>query len=142
MPLTGSGRWQLGNVRDNQVRCRGFYKRFYCKIVALIASISIFLTHGLRRNIIKEGLYARRILEELIRCLKPGGVIKIATDHAEYFEWITQVMDDGRLTEIEFFPTSGAAAEKGEWAGTNFERKYLKEGRQIFTLAKKLVAGS
>ncbi|MDO8302457.1 MAG: hypothetical protein Q7T18_04355, partial [Sedimentisphaerales bacterium] len=74
-------------------------------------------------------------LEELLHCLKPGGLIKIATDHAEYFEWIKAVITDARLQETEFFPTSGAQPDRGEWAGTNFERKYLKEGRQIFTLA-------
>ncbi len=33
-------------------------------------------------------------LEELLRCLKSGGIIKVATDHAEYFEQIKQVMAD------------------------------------------------
>jgi tRNA (guanine-N7-)-methyltransferase len=74
-------------------------------------------------------------LDEMLRCLKAGGVIRIATDHAEYFEKITEVMTDNRLKKVEFFPTSGAAADKGEWAGTNFERKYLKEGRPIYTVA-------
>jgi tRNA (guanine-N7-)-methyltransferase len=74
-------------------------------------------------------------LEQLLRCLKPGGIIRIATDHAGYFDQIKQVMADNRLQEIEFFPTSGAEPERGEWAGTNFERKYLKEGRPIHTLA-------
>jgi tRNA (guanine-N7-)-methyltransferase len=72
-------------------------------------------------------------LEEMLRCLKAGGVIKIATDHAGYFDQIKQVMGDARVKEIEFFPTSGAEQGKGEWAGTNFERKYLKEGRVIHT---------
>jgi tRNA (guanine-N7-)-methyltransferase len=75
-------------------------------------------------------------LEQLLRCLKSGGVINIATDHAEYFEQIKQVMAHERLREIEFFPTAGAEPGKGEWAGTNFERKYLKEGRPIYTLAR------
>ena len=72
-------------------------------------------------------------LEEMLRCLKTGGTIRVATDHAEYFEHITQVMADARLRDVEFFPASGAESGKGEWAGTNFERKYLKEGRTIHT---------
>lgn len=77
-------------------------------------------------------------LEQILRCLKSGGLIKIATDHADYFDWIKKIMtavDGSQTVSADFFPTSGAETDKGEWAGTNFERKYLKEGRQIYTLA-------
>jgi tRNA (guanine-N7-)-methyltransferase len=76
-------------------------------------------------------------VKELLRCLKPGGMIKVATDHADYFEQIKQVLNIDAFEKIEFFPTSGAQAGQGEWAGTNFERKYLKEGRPIYTMADK-----
>jgi tRNA G46 methylase TrmB len=61
--------------------------------------------------------------------------LRIATDHADYFEQIQKliaVQDEG-LEEIEFFPTAGA--DRGEWVGTNFERKYIKDQRPIYTLA-------
>jgi len=81
-------------------------------------------------------------LEHLIRCLKTGGQLKIATDHADYFEQIKQVLTVGagqcacpRLEQIDFLPTAGA--EASEWVGTNFERKYLKDQRPIYTLAVK-----
>jgi tRNA (guanine-N7-)-methyltransferase len=72
---------------------------------------------------------------ELIRCLKSGGTIRAATDYAEYFEQIKRVIASRRdmLREIDFLPTAGA--QIGEWVGTNFERKYLKESRPIFTIA-------
>ncbi len=74
-------------------------------------------------------------LEHLIRCLKTGGQLRIATDHADYFEQIKTVLAarSDILEEIDFAPASGA--ETGEWVGTNFERKYLKNNRPIFTLA-------
>ena len=74
-------------------------------------------------------------LEHLIRCLKTGGQLRIATDHADYFEQIKTVLAarSDILEEIDFAPASGA--ETGEWVGTNFERKYLKDNRPIFTLA-------
>ncbi len=83
-----------------------------------------------KRRFIQEGN-----LGQLLRCLKAGGHIRIATDHAEYFEQIRRVIGAAgdRLAEIDFLPTAGADA--GEWVGTNFERKYLKHSRQIFTLA-------
>jgi len=74
-------------------------------------------------------------LENLIGCLKPAGKIQIATDHAGYFEQMQQVISirSGELEKIEFF--SAAGAEKGEWVGTNFERKYLKQNKAIYTIA-------
>jgi len=78
--------------------------------------------------------------EQLLRCLNAGGSIKIATDHADYFQQIQNVMADrsDRLEEIEFLPPAGA--DEGEWVGTNFERKYLKEKRQIYTITVKKIS--
>jgi tRNA (guanine-N7-)-methyltransferase len=74
-------------------------------------------------------------LEQLLRCLKKDGQLRIATDHADYFEQIQKLIavQDEELEEIEFFPTAGA--DRGEWVGTNFERKYIKDQRPIYTLA-------
>ncbi len=74
-------------------------------------------------------------LNQLLRCLKKGGSIRIATDHADYFEQIRNIVAAGsdRLVEVDFLPTAGATT--GEWVGSNFERKYLKENRPIYTLA-------
>ncbi|MHC4159295.1 MAG: tRNA (guanine(46)-N(7))-methyltransferase TrmB [Planctomycetota bacterium] len=74
-------------------------------------------------------------LDQLFRCLALGGSLRIATDHAEYFEQIQKLFtaESDRLEKTEFLPTAGA--DTGEWVGTNFERKYLKEDRPIFCLA-------
>jgi len=76
-------------------------------------------------------------MEHLLRCLKVAGQLRIATDHADYFEQIRTVVTERSdiLEEIDFLPTAGA--ETGEWVGTNFERKYLKNQRPIYTLAAK-----
>jgi tRNA (guanine-N7-)-methyltransferase len=76
-------------------------------------------------------------LEQLLRCLRPAGRIKTATDHADYFEQIEKLFTahTAQLEKTDFLPTAGADA--GEWVGTNFERKYLKENRPIYTLAVK-----
>lgn len=74
---------------------------------------------------------------QMLTVLKPGGIINIATDHDEYFEWIRGVfgkfITDGRAVEIDFIKPSGAG--ENEMAGTNFERKYLKQGRGTNTIA-------
>jgi tRNA (guanine-N7-)-methyltransferase len=79
-------------------------------------------------------------LERILRCLKKDGTIRIATDHAGYFEQIQEVLDARTdvLQEIDFLPTAGVGI--GEWVGTNFERKYLKEQRPIYTIAVKKTA--
>ena len=83
----------------------------------------------------KRRFFCTNNLKQLLRGLKTGGQLKIATDHAEYFEVIKGLItaESNTLEEIEFIPTAGA--EIGEWVGTNFERKYLKQNIPIYTLA-------
>jgi len=76
-------------------------------------------------------------LQQLLRCLKCAGQLRIATDDGDYFDQIRRLIavQGERLKEIKFFRTAGA--EKGELTGTNYERKYVKDQRQIYTLALK-----
>ncbi len=80
-------------------------------------------------------------LENLIRCLKAGGTLRIATDHAEYSEQIRKLIADRgeQLEQIKFLPAAGA--NNGELTGTNYERKYVKAERQIYTLAARKKGG-
>jgi len=75
--------------------------------------------------------------DQMIRCLASGGLINIATDHVDYFEQIRRTLEAyiaaGRLLPAEF--VRGAGAECGEYVGTNYERKYLRSGKPIFTIA-------
>ncbi|MGD0571766.1 MAG: tRNA (guanosine(46)-N7)-methyltransferase TrmB [Sedimentisphaerales bacterium] len=73
--------------------------------------------------------------DQLIRCLKPAGSIRVATDFAEYFEQMKSVFASkaGQLEQIDFLPNAGV--QIGEWVGSNFERKYLMEKRPIYTIA-------
>ena len=58
----------------------------------------------------------------------------IQTDHAEYFEQIRQVLaGEARLAEVPFdVPEAGVVDGQ---IGTNFEVKYLREGRPIYQVA-------
>jgi tRNA (guanine-N7-)-methyltransferase len=78
-------------------------------------------------------------IERLIRCLKTAGQLRIATDHADYFEQIKTVLAERSdvLEEIDFIKPAGA--ESGEWVGTNFERKYIKDKRPIYTIAARKI---
>lgn len=66
---------------------------------------------------------------DLYRVLLAGGRVHVATDHLDYWAWMQEhaakVTD---IYDIEPFESPKSAGE-GELVGTNFERKYRKEGR-------------
>jgi tRNA (guanine-N7-)-methyltransferase len=83
----------------------------------------------------KRRLMQNPNLEVILDRLKPGGEIRLATDHEEYFQQMQDVTNAYRtkLEPIEFEPPAGARA--GEITGTNYERKYVVEGRPIYKAA-------
>jgi tRNA (guanine-N7-)-methyltransferase len=85
----------------------------------------------------KRRFFSQENLDNILRCLKNAGLLRIATDHLEYFEQIMMIIAarNDRLAQIDFLPTAGA--QLGEWVGTNFERKYLAAQRTIYAIAVK-----
>ncbi len=88
--------------------------------------------HNLRRFIVEKNLINAH------RILKPGGKFLFTTDHEGYFEWSKAMFfANSNITplfkKIEF-PKLDTARE-GEIVGTNYERKYIKEGRTFYSLA-------
>ncbi len=82
----------------------------------------------------KRRLISPEFVEAVSRAIKPGGRWAIQTDHADYFEQIKQVVS----ARPEFVPTPFEDEEFGttaDGAETNFEIKYVREGRQIYRLA-------
>ena len=67
------------------------------------------------------------------RVLVPGGRLQVVTDHQEYFEQIEPVVTGSPLAVIDY-NRPGSAGE-GEFVGTNFERKYRREGRPFYAIA-------
>ena len=66
--------------------------------------------------------------------LVPGGRIAIQTDHAGYFEQIREVIGhENRLSPVPFdIPEAGVVEGRVE---TNYEIKYLRQGREFYQLA-------
>ncbi len=60
------------------------------------------------------------------RALEPGGLLRVASDHAEYWAVMNAVLSaEPLLAEL-------SDEEAGEWStGTNYELKFLKSGRPI-----------
>ena len=130
------GRWEMRNVRLMRTDAADFIAEHIPD-----ASIGVFHLYfpdpwpKKRHN--KRRFFCDENLLQLLRILKPNGIINLATDHADYFEQMTEVAERAIgqevVKEIDFIRPAGA--RDGETVGTNFERKYLKEGRKTCTLA-------
>jgi len=82
-----------------------------------------------RRRLIQPS-FAR----EVRRVLRLGGELIVVTDHMDYFIQIRNVLDD--LTGMATIPMPQTADADGEIVGTNFERKYIAQGRPFYSIAK------
>jgi tRNA (guanine-N7-)-methyltransferase len=134
------GRWGLQNVRIIRTDAAFFIARNLTD--SSVDWFDIYFPDPWpKKRHHKRRLLSSENAEQLLRCLKPGGVINIATDHADYFQQITKVIDAkvaaGTAERIEF--TRAAGAEQGEIVGTNYERKYIVEGRKTYTAAIKKI---
>lgn len=81
----------------------------------------------------KRRLIQPAFLELAERVLVPGGRLQVVTDHAGYWGQIEPVVRGSRLAVVEY-NRPGSAGE-GEFVGTNFERKYRREGRPFYAIA-------
>lgn len=82
----------------------------------------------------KRRVVQDRFLEEAWRVLEAGGELRIVTDHDEYWAWMESHFArwapadrSGRFVRLPF--ERAASAGTSEMVGTNFERKYSREGR-------------
>lgn len=130
------GRWGLGNVRIIRTDAAYFIDEHIAE--ESVDWFHIYFPdpwpkkrHHKRRFICKENM------PNILRCLKVDGRINIATDHADYFEQIEEVLSEqvqnSRVRMVGF--TRSAGAKDSEFAGTNYERKYIVEGRKVYTIA-------
>jgi len=128
------GRWGLANVRITRADAVTF-------LTDHIPPESVDCLHIYfpdpwpKRRHHKRRLIQQANMKVLLGCVKASGEIRIATDHAGYFGQIEKVAMacQKQLEPIAF--TRPAGAEDGEFTGTNYERKYIRDRRAIHTLA-------
>jgi tRNA (guanine-N7-)-methyltransferase len=128
------GRWGLDNVRIIRADAAAFLADFVSD--GSVECFHIYFPDPWpKRRHHRRRFVCPANLQQLLRCLRAGGELRIATDHLDYFQKILELIDTqvDKLEKIDFLPAAGA--NQGEWLGTNFERKYLKENRPIYTLA-------
>lgn len=82
----------------------------------------------------KRRLVQTEFADAVARTLVPQGRWLIQTDHADYFAHIRSVLaSHASFSEIQW--EEAAVETTPEFAGTNFEIKYLREGRAIYRAA-------
>ena len=77
----------------------------------------------------KRRVLQRTTLEQFHRVLQTAGEVRLVTDHDDLWKWYEELIaaSDDLFARKEFAPP--ASAGEGEVVGTNFERKYRREGR-------------
>lgn len=83
----------------------------------------------------KKRHFKRRLIQpafarRLARCLVPGGVVELATDHPGYAEWIDEVLSAEPALENRFAPDAFRREVEGRMA-TAYELEWRAEGRAL-----------
>ncbi len=73
-------------------------------------------------------------IEQVWRVLKPGGQLIIVTDHRDYFSHIRGVLAHAK--GFATVPMPRMSDHEGELVGTNFERKYIAQGRPFHSAVR------
>jgi tRNA (guanine-N7-)-methyltransferase len=83
----------------------------------------------------KRRLIQPKFMPVVERVLAPGGRLQVVTDHQGYFEENIEPSVRGAAGQkVVDYNRPGSAGE-GEFVGTNFERKYAREGRPFYAIA-------
>lgn len=100
-----------------------------CRVVHLYFSDPWPKARHHKRRVVQDASLA-----QFHRVLRPGGELRLVTDHDELWAWYQ--VHAGRnahlFEQCEFARPASAAA--GEVVGTNFERKYKREGRPFHAM--------
>lgn len=126
-------RWAVPNVRLMRTDARHFVMH-HLPVGALSAVHIYHPDPWPKKRHRKRRLIQPDFLERLIRSLKSGARLALQTDHAEYFDIIRILLAGrGELVEIPFDdPDFGTVDERTE---TNFEVKYIRQGKEIYRVA-------
>jgi tRNA (guanine-N7-)-methyltransferase len=82
----------------------------------------------------RRRLIQTAFLRDVRRILRIGGQVLAVTDHQDYFRQIQRVL--GRAPGFAATSMPRMADRDGEIVGTNFERKYIAQGRPFYSLGR------
>ena len=132
-------RWKVANVRLLRDDASQFI-RTSCPRSSLTALHVYHPDPWPKRRHHKRRLFQKPFVDAAVECLLPGGRWAVQTDHAEYFQVIQALLrGHPQLEEIPFDdPDFGVAESRVE---SNFEIKYLREGRTLYQIAMRRKPG-
>ncbi len=126
-------RWGVPNVRMMRTDARNYV--IHHLVPGCLSALHVYHPDPWpKKRHHKRRLFQPDFVAVATAALLPGGRWAIQTDHAGYFEWIEDVMarQEG-LEPIDYDdPACGIVDNQ---ARTNFEIKYLREGRKVHRLA-------
>jgi tRNA (guanine-N7-)-methyltransferase len=124
-------RWNLPNIRMLRCDARDF-------VISHLPSSSLQCLHVYfpdpwpKKRHHKRRLFNSQYVAAAVAGLTTGGWMHVVTDVQDYFQAIEPLLSQCRQLRLaDFQPRE--TAELGEWVGTNFERKYLAQGRTIYS---------
>lgn len=125
-------RWGLENVR--MLRCdAGIFVTRNLKEASISALHVYHPDPWPKRRHHRRRLFNESFVDAAVRALADGATLAAQTDHQEYFEQIEALLNNH--TDLE--QTLGLqhnGQEQGAAVPTNFQIKYRREGRRIFSL--------
>ncbi len=131
-------RWKVENVR----MLRTDAARFVIQVCPRESLAVLHVYHPdpwPKRRHNRRRLFQPDFVAAAVSCLIPGGRICVQTDHAEYFQAIAGLLRAHvGLREVDF-DDARFGVEAGV-LGTNFEVKYVREGRALHRIAAERVA--
>lgn len=126
-------RWELTNVRVMRADAKHF-------VINHLPPACVSVLHVYhpdpwpKKRHHKRRLFQPDFVEAVVRALQPGGKWLIQSDHEEYLDIIRGLLDGRReLFEVAWADTGVGPGP--DWGGTNFEVKYVGEGRTIHRVA-------
>ncbi|MBK9119323.1 MAG: tRNA (guanosine(46)-N7)-methyltransferase TrmB [Phycisphaerales bacterium] len=126
-------RWNMANVRVARTDASHFI-RLACPRTSIAALHIYHPDPWPKKRHHKRRLFQPAFVDAAVACLVPRGRLSIQTDHAEYFEIISKLVDtQPGLQKVPFSAPEYGVDEEG--VATNFEIKYRREGRPIYQLA-------
>jgi len=127
------GRAGLENVRMACIDAGPFFRR--CLGDRSIWRVHVYFPDPWpKRRHHRRRLIQPPFVEQIRRVLQIGGQLILVTDHLGYFDQIANVLHEAKGLAV--VPQPKMSDTDGELVGTNFERKYIAQGRAFYGLTR------
>ncbi|MCK4851079.1 MAG: tRNA (guanosine(46)-N7)-methyltransferase TrmB [Phycisphaerae bacterium] len=133
-------RWDLSNIR--MIRCDAKDLIILHTPPQSVQTLHIYFPDPWpKKRHRKRRLFDAKFVAAAVEALIPAGRLHVVTDHKEYFDIIEPLLADCDQFQLSDFKPCDTA-QLGEWVGTNFERKYLAQGRTIYSRTAQRIISS